>query len=282
VPCPVPHQPPPWPTYEIATPRLKISLRRSGNREGEKIVMLHGWAVHGGMFQQLRQYLEEGFDLLVPDLRGHGETDAPWDGYSLESLADDLLALLDQEGIERVHLLGYSWGGFVALAFAQRHPGRLHKLSLICTAPRYDALWRRVGMGLMGGLWTVLPPITMLPVTRHLLSGPGLPEGMGRVVGWLMSQNTRAGLAGGARGMRQADLRPGLRQLQVPTLLVTGGRDVAVHESDWKVLVSEIPRLVHHHFDDAGHGLAVSHTAALGAVLCEFLNDNSLSSGPEA
>lgn len=268
----IPDEPPHWPAYKVTTPRLDISLRRSGNRQGEKIVLLHGWAVHGGMFQEVREHLEEDYDLLVPDLRGHGETEAPWGGYGLESLADDVAALLDHEEIDQAHVVGYSWGGFVALAFAQRHPARLRKLSLVCSAPRYEALWRRIGLGLMEGLWTVLPPSTMQPITHHLLSGPELPEGMGSVVRWLMSGNTRAGLAGGARGMRKADLRPGLSMLNRPTLLVTGGRDIAVHERDWKVLLDRVDGVVHHHFADAGHGLAASHSEDLATVLKSFLS----------
>ena len=268
---PLPTEPPPWRTYKATTPRLEISLRRSGNPEGEKVVLLHGWAVHGGMFQQLRSHLEDRFDLLVPDLRGHGDTEAPWDGYELDSLADDLAGLLDSEGIEEAHVIGYSWGGFVALAFAERYPERLKRLGLLCTAPRYAARWRRWGLGLMQGLWTILPPSTMQPITQHLLSGPDLPDGMGRLVQWLMAGNTRAGLAGGARGMRRADLRPGLGNLHHPTLLVTGGRDIAVQESDWRVLLAQVKGLCHHHLEDAGHGLAASHSAPLGTILRAFL-----------
>lgn len=267
----IPETPPHWPAYSVETKRLRISLRRSGRSDAEKLVLLHGWAVHGGMFEALREHLEENFELLVPDLRGHGDTDAPWKGYDTESLADDLLALLDEEGIERAHVAGYSWGGFIALAFAQRHPERIGKLGMLCSAPRKSSAIKRLGLGLMQGIWSVAPPSSMSLITKRLLSGPDLPEGFDRVLPWLMGSNSRAGLAGGAGSLRRADLRAGLPTLAVPTLVVTGGRDTAVTEDDWITLVRDLPQVTHRHFEHAGHGLAASHPDELGTALREFL-----------
>ena len=267
----IPSSPPDWPSYSVQTSRLRVSLRRSGPPEAEKLVLLHGWAVHGGMFEGIREHLENHFDLLVPDLRGHGETEAPWRGYAMDSMADDLVALLDEEGIEVAHVAGYSLGGFVALAFAQRHPNRLGKLGLLCTAPRHNSVLRRFGLGLMEGIWSVAPPSSMTPVTRALLSGPGLPPEMNRALPWLMGQNSRAGLAGGARCLRKADLRPGLEDVATSCLLVTGGQDTAIKENDWRVLAEQIPDVTHHHIEAAGHGLAASHSAELGVLLRDFM-----------
>ncbi|MEE2829480.1 MAG: alpha/beta fold hydrolase [Myxococcota bacterium] len=267
----LPDRPPPWPGYVVETPRLRIYLRRTGQRDGEKLVLLHGWAVHGGMFEALRKHLEEEFDLLVPDIRGHGLTEAPRDGYSMESFADDLAGLLDAQGIEAAHVAGYSMGGFAALAFAHRHPSRLRRLGLLCTAARQNSARRRFCLRLIEGIWTLAPPSAMLHVTRQTLTGPDLPEWMDEALPWLMQHNSRAGLVGGARSLRLSRLEEVLPHIRHPSLVVTGGKDTAVKERDWRELVECIPGVVHHHFEQAGHGLAASHHDELGTTLRNFL-----------
>jgi pimeloyl-ACP methyl ester carboxylesterase len=71
-------------------------------------------------------------EVVLYDLRGHGMSDRPARGYAIATLVEDLRALLDALGIERpVELVGNSFGGLVALAFAAAHPARVAKLVLI-------------------------------------------------------------------------------------------------------------------------------------------------------
>ena len=112
-------------------------------------------------------------------------------------------------------------------------------------------------------------------VSRHLLSGQGLPSEMGRVLHWLMRHNSRAGLSGGARMLRAAQLEAGLATIEHPTLVVTAGRDVAIRAEDGQHLVDTIPGAQHRHFEDAGHGLAASHPKALNRCIRDFLDAGS-------
>ena len=73
-----------------------------------------------------------GADVILYDLRGHGDTERPPTGYSLEASVHDLTSLLDALGVTRpVHLVGNSFGGMVALALAMAHPARVASLLLI-------------------------------------------------------------------------------------------------------------------------------------------------------
>ena len=106
----------------IRVPRGELHLTEAG--AGFPIVLLHGWPQHGGVWQPLIVGLGEDHRVLVPDLRGFGRSDAPDGDYSKHSLAADVLALLDREGIERADVVGHDWGGWIAWLLALEHPGR--------------------------------------------------------------------------------------------------------------------------------------------------------------
>jgi len=225
------------------------------------------------MFGLLRDELETSFDLVVPDLRGHGLSEAPRKGWLAEDLADDMAALLHELDIPKIHTVGYSMGGFIALALAQRHPERVDRLALLCSAPFSASRRRRAGLAALEGLFRWLPPEAMLGITYRLLSGPDLPPQMKEVLPLIMRHNSRRGLSGGAHLLRKADLRPGLSSLPHSCLLVTAEHDTAVFQRDWQPLVDEVRSLRHVHFEGAGHGLAASHPEELTAILKDFLGD---------
>lgn len=93
----------------------------------------HGSWVGYGFVERLQGHHQ----LILPDLRGHGLSDGPAlpEAYRPEELAEDMVALLDALGVERVHCLGYSMGGLVALSLATRHPARLRTLALGSCSP---------------------------------------------------------------------------------------------------------------------------------------------------
>ena len=267
----IPVRPPEWPGYEVVTARLRTWVRHTPRPGKPMLVLLHGLAVHGGMYEGgMRRELADHFDLVVPDLRGHGLSESPSGAWDIEDFADDLAALLDSLGAERAHVLGYSMGGFVAQAFAQRHADRVDRLVLMCTAPR-QATHLRAGLAALQGLFRVVPPAAMAPNSRRLQSGPGMPPEMRYVLPWLLQHNTRRGISGSTRALRRADLTRGLSGIQSPTLVVTAEHDRALPRRSWEPLLAELAHARHEHFQDGGHGLAASHGAHLGELVREFL-----------
>jgi pimeloyl-ACP methyl ester carboxylesterase len=124
---------------------LRFHVAEAG--EGDDVVLcLHGWPQHWYEWRFLMPALADRHRVLAMDLRGFGWSDAPEDGYEKENLADDVLAVLDALGIERVKLVGHDWGGWIGFLLCLKAPHRFERfLALNILHP-----W-------IGGLPAVLP-----------------------------------------------------------------------------------------------------------------------------
>lgn len=99
---------------------------------GRPVVLLHGWALsHEVWDRQIRVLLEAGRRVLAVDLRGHGASTKPADGYEVEQLSGDVGELLDVLDVHDVDLVGWSLGALTAFSVATRHPERLRTLVLV-------------------------------------------------------------------------------------------------------------------------------------------------------
>jgi pimeloyl-ACP methyl ester carboxylesterase len=95
---------------------------------GEDVVLcLHGWPQHWFEWRKLMPALAERHRVLALDLRGFGWSDAPRDGYEKENMATDVLAVLDELGLERVKLVGHDWGGWIGFLLCLRAPQRFER-----------------------------------------------------------------------------------------------------------------------------------------------------------
>ena len=103
--------------------------------DGEPLVLVHGLAYDRLGWGRLPDLLAERFRVVLVDNRGVGESDAPAGPYTVAQLAADVLAVLDDAGIERTNLFGVSLGGYVAQELVLAHPERVERLVLCSTAP---------------------------------------------------------------------------------------------------------------------------------------------------
>jgi pimeloyl-ACP methyl ester carboxylesterase len=138
---------------------LDFHLAEAG--AGDDVVLcLHGWPQHWYEWRSLLPALADRHRVLALDLRGCGWSDAPRDGYEKENLASDVLAVLDELGLERVKLVGHDWGGWLGFLLCLRAPQRFERylaLNILppWTSPRAMAphLWR------FWYQWLILAPL---------------------------------------------------------------------------------------------------------------------------
>lgn len=135
---------------------LRTHVAEAG--EGPPLLLLHGWPQHWWCWRYLIPRLAEHHRVIAADLRGHGWTAAPGGGYAKETLASDVLALLDALEVGRVGLIGHDWGGWVGFLLCLRAPERFERFLALNTAhpwPANDArnllsLWRFAYMFAIG------------------------------------------------------------------------------------------------------------------------------------
>lgn len=114
----------------IAADGTAIHYRASG-RGRRPLVLVHGWAASLEQWVPATRYLNPTHRVIRVDLRGHGRSGAPAEGYDLDTLARDLLAVLDAAALPRVTLVGHSLGATVCAATAVAAPSRVAALALV-------------------------------------------------------------------------------------------------------------------------------------------------------
>jgi len=105
--------------------RLRMHVAEAG--AGEPLLMLHGWPQHWYLWRDVIPLLAPHARVICPDLRGFGWTAVARGGYDRETMARDVLALMDALGLERVRLAGHDWGGWIGFLLCLRHPGRIER-----------------------------------------------------------------------------------------------------------------------------------------------------------
>ena len=109
--------------YSIETGALRLSVRDHPGGS-PPILALHGLASNARWWDLVAARLSPRWRVIAPDLRGHGRSDRPETGYSFAEVVDDLRALVEAAGLDRVIVAGHSWGAAVALWFAAALPER--------------------------------------------------------------------------------------------------------------------------------------------------------------
>jgi 3-oxoadipate enol-lactonase len=240
---------------------------------GEPLLLLHGAMVSGGMFDPLVPLLENGFRMLIPDLRGHGESGDLPGPYDVAALAADLDTVLAEAGFESCAVLGYSHGGAVAQQLAHTRPARVGKMMLACTYACNVATFReRVEARVFSALLAVFRPQTF----ANLLMRPSKPRPTGAIgltpeqAAWLralMAKNRALPMRGAVRALAAFDSRPWLKDLHLPTLVVGGTDDIAVPRHHFDMLVNGIPGACGRLIARAGHTLIWTHTRELAEIV---------------
>jgi pimeloyl-ACP methyl ester carboxylesterase len=230
---------------DIGTTRLHVA--EAGR--GDPIVLLHGWPQHWYMWRHVIPVLAEHYRVLCVDFRGFGWSEAPPGDYSKQALADDVLALLDALGLDRVRLMGHDWGGYVGFLLCLQRPDRFEQFMPLNIIHPWLQFTAKVAASLVRLPHQVLltAPLTGSLVLRHR------PE-FAKLMLWGGTRNhrawTRAELESFSRRLQQPDrarasvllyrtwvlheyvplLRGQYRdmRLHTPTLMVFGREDPAI------------------------------------------------------
>jgi pimeloyl-ACP methyl ester carboxylesterase len=119
----------------INTPRLRIHYRTHGDPGGLPMLLVHGSHGSGRWWERFMELLPDEIYAIAPDLRGHGLSEQTEQGYEIDELTADLVALADALELSQIDLVGHSSGAAVAMEFALTHQERLSTLTLVDPVP---------------------------------------------------------------------------------------------------------------------------------------------------
>jgi pimeloyl-ACP methyl ester carboxylesterase len=117
---------------------LRFHVAEAG--DGPPLVLLHGWPEHWYVWRRLIGPLAERYRVICPDTRGWGWSDVPSGPYDRETMTRDMLALLDEMGIEGFRLAGHDWGGWLAFLIALWRPERVEQLMPLSIAIPFSGI----------------------------------------------------------------------------------------------------------------------------------------------
>jgi pimeloyl-[acyl-carrier protein] methyl ester esterase len=245
--------------------------------QGPPLVLLHGWALHGGLFAPLMAQLHDQFTVYAVDLPGHGHSPMLAD-FTLPNLVEAVqraTAHIDAP----LTVLGWSFGGMVAQAWALHDPARIARLVLCCTKPKFlktedwshgtsmsvlqsmvdgfsnaprETMERFLALNIVGSenARTVLAQMTRLAHSRPSVNAAAMRDGL--------------------NVLTQFDIRARLQELSQPTLVITGGLDRLTHPSIGGYYQSALHAGQLLQLDRAAHAPHLSHTQDVAQALQRF------------
>lgn len=109
----------------VDVPGVRLHVAEAG--EGPPLLLLHGWPQHWWIWRKVIPALAAEHRVICPDLRGFGWSEAPAGPYEISELAADMVALLDELGLDQVDLVGHDWGGYAGFLLCLGEPRRIRR-----------------------------------------------------------------------------------------------------------------------------------------------------------
>jgi len=243
---------------------------------GPRVVLLHPFPAHHEFWLPLVKFLSSRYQLIMPDLRGHGESELGEGPATMQKHASDIARVMDAAGIDRAPLIGVSIGGYAIFEFWQRFRDRVRALVLSNTkasadnsqarAARIEAAEDVLKRGPGPFLESMLQRL-LGETTRH--SRPDLVEGAHR----MMRKMSAEDVAGVQRGMAdRPDSISTLKTIAVPTLIITGDEDTMTGLPEAEVMKQHIAGAQMKVVAKAGHYSPWEQPEEVGKMLRQFLD----------
>ncbi len=245
--------------------------------KGLPVILLHGFPLSREIWAPQISAISSRYRLITPDLRGHGDSEATSGPYTMDLLADDIASLIDGLDLrQKVVLGGLSMGGYVAMAFARRHPQRLAGLFL--TATRADADAEAGKEGRQKAIAAAQQACSSLPAVESMLpklfAPPTYTEKPDLVdkVRKIMERTSLAGVIHSQQGMMQRpDSYDMLYALEIPGLMIYGDQDQIIPEEAAVKTGATFADGSMAAIKNAGHLLNMEQPDEFNAILLEWL-----------
>ncbi len=244
--------------------------------KGPPIVLLHPFPCHHEFWNPVASSLETRYRLILPDLRGHGDSEVGDSPALMQKHAQDIARLLDAAGARKAAFVGCSIGGYILFEFWRQFRARVTALAIIDSRPQADTVEARANrmksaadvleQGTGPFLESMIPKL-MGPTT--LSTRPDLVDGARHMMQKMSPQN----ISLVQRGMAERpDSVADLKTINVPTLIMIGDEDGLSTVADGELMRQHIPGSQFKVIPRAGHYSPWEQSSAVGSLLRQFLD----------
>ena len=247
--------------------------------QGPVLVMIHGWAMHSGVWREFAKQLATHCQVICVDLPGHGRSDTV-EPYSLQQVCDALLNVLPRQP---VYLLGWSLGATVAMAMAERFPQRVSRLIVLAGNPLFvqKTDWPGVKAEVLNGFADLLKMDVQQTLIRFLaLQVNGLSHGKQQF--YTLKQAmlecpppVEAVLQAGLDILTITDCREFMLNTHLPVSLISGAKDTLIPLASSHLLRRLNPGIDLYVLETAGHAPFLSHSERLVDIISGLLSAKS-------
>lgn len=247
--------------------------------KGRPIVLVHGWAMHTGIWWEFAKQLALNYQVTCIDLPGHGHSEKI-DSFTLERISAELVNMIPEQSC----WLGWSFGATVVLDIASRYPDRVSSLILLAGNPCFAGSgpgtngWPGMDIRLLDDFAVQLNESYQATLLRFLsLQVNGLPDQKAllkvlRAAIYECEPPDGHTLQGGLAILKQADLRPILSELKMPVSVILGRLDTLIPVAVAEKMQQLLPSLELNIIDRAGHVPFLSRGRETLAIIYRFMD----------
>lgn len=244
------------------------------------IFFVHGWPINHKMFEyQLNVLPNFGFRCISIDLRGFGNSSAPWDGYSYDRLSDDIYVIIKKLNLENITLVGFSMGGPIVIRYMSRHSGyKVDELGLwAAAAPSFTQRPNNpYGMSIEAVNKLISSfyydrPQTLVDFGSMFFASQVTPSFMTWFNGLSLSSSSYATIKT-AVSLRDEDVSSDFSSIKVPTGIFHGKLDQICPFPLALLMNKGIAGSVLYPFEHSGHGVFYDELALFNNRFIQFLN----------
>lgn len=250
-----------------------INIESSGNTAGPVVMMAHSLGCSLRMWDPQMELLEPDFHVVRLDMRGHGLSDTPAGPYTLDELADDVIAVMDHQGIEQAHWVGLSIGGMFGQSLLLRYPERFLSAVLCDTMSALPqgamSVWQeRIAKVESDGLSSIKQATLERWFTAdYLATGNAAIDAVGAQI----DQATDTGYLACSRAITGLNFIDQIADIKTRVLLIVGAEDMATPVAASEAMHERLPQSDLVILQNASHISNVEQSEAFNAALGPFL-----------
>lgn len=240
----------------------------------ETILFSHGLLWSGEIFKSQVNHLKDTYRVITYDHRGQGRSQVTETGYDMDSLSDDVIKLIERLGLEKVHFVGLSMGGFVGLRVAARRPDMVKSLILMGTSAQSEELSLKykilTTLVKWFGIKVVSSKMMKIYFAKKFLNDNARRDQY-RFWKQEIEANDKSILKAVEGVLARQGIEEELANIICPVLIMVGTEDIVTTPEKAEFLYQHIKHATIKYIPEAGHTVVIEEAALCNQIIEEFL-----------